>query len=176
MEEQIKAAVRRSLDELREMQAKFDALVDDLPKEAKEIRDRAEAALKAIRTKLDEALQKAGENTQEAQLQAHLGLMEAHDRLDGSRRLIDDHLRQLSERSKTAFDEAELKRHLAMMEAQDFWETRGKHFAAEFERSRDMMMSFTTRAVSDLQVTFENWNELFTGKGRAGRSDKPSDT
>ena len=165
MEEQIKAAVKKSLDELRQMQDKLDGLVDDLPEEVTELRQRTEKSLKNIGEKLQEAMRQADDSTQEAQLQAHLGLMEAQDRLGASRGIVDDHLRQLGERSRTLLDEAELKRHLAMMEAQDFWETRGKHLAAEFEKSTETMMSLATRAASDLQVTFKNWNELFAGGG-----------
>ena len=170
MEEQIKAAVRKSLDELKDMQAKLDGLVDDLPEEVKEVRERTERSLKNIGEKLKEAMRQADDSSQEAQMQAHLGLMEAQDRLGASRGIVDDHLRQLGERSRTLLDEAELKRHLAMMEAQDFWETRGRHLADEFRKSTDSMMSLATRAASDLEVTFKNWNELFTGRS-GGRKD-----
>jgi len=144
VEEQIKAAVSKSLDELKNMQAKLDDLIDELPKETEEIRQRAEHSLSQIGEKLQESLKQADEHTQEAQLQAHLGLMEAHDRLDASRKVVDD--------------------YLAMMEAQDFWETRGKQIAEEFEKSSEMMLSFATRAMSDMQVTLKNWNELFNRK------------
>ena len=174
MEAQIKAAIQSSLKEIEEVQRKFDEMVDATaghwPEQTAAVRERTRETLAKIRTKLDESMRQAGEEAQDAQVQAHLGLMEAQDRLEASRQLMDGYLDQWRDRSKTAMDEAQVKAHLATMEAQDFWERRGQHLVEEFRQSSKSMQSLATMAVGELHEQFGRWNAVFTGMaaGAAG--------
>ncbi len=179
MEEQIKAAIRSSMKEIEDVQRKFDAMVDataeQWPEQTAAVRERTRDTLSKIRTKLDESMRQAGEEAQEAQLQAHLGLMEAQDRLEASRKLVDGYLEQWKDRSKTTMDEAQVKAHLATMEAQDFWERRGQHLAAEFRQSGKSMQSLAAMAASELQEQFGRWNAMFTGMATDAKRDTKPD-
>lgn len=166
MEEQIRNAIHKAMQEISDMQGKLEELVDELPKEAENIRARAMESMVKIREQLDTALKRGESQAKEAQLQAHLGLMEAHDKLDASRTVMNEYLTQAMSRSKTLIDEAELKRHLATMEAQDFWESRGKHLSEQFQQSQDFMMDMTNRAAADLQSQFKQWNAFFQKSGQ----------
>ena len=163
MEEQIRSAIRASMKEIEEVQRKFDEMVDELPEQTAQVRARTRDTLGKIRAKLDEAMKEAAEDGQEAQVQAHLGLMEAQDRLEASRKVVDDYLDRWRDRSKTMMDEVELKAHLATMEAHDFWERRGQHLVEEFRQSQKSMQSLARMAADELQEQFGRWNALFTG-------------
>ena len=180
MEEQIRSAIRASMKEIEEVQRKFDEIVDELPEQTAGVRARTRDTLAKIRTRLDEAMREAGEDGQEAQVQAHLGLMEAQDRLEASKKVVDEYLDQWRDRSKTMMDEAQLKAHLATMEAQDFWERRGQHLVEEFRQSQKSMQTLATMAVNELQEQFGRWNALFTGaaapsSGGASKDDAKKD-
>ena len=175
MEEQIKSAIRASMKEIEEVQRKFDEMVDELPEQSAAVRERTRESLTRIRTRLDEAMKEAGDDAQEAQVQAHLGLMEAQDRLEASKKVMDDYLGQWKDRSKTMMDEAQLKAHLATMEAQDFWERRGQHLVEEFRQSSKSMQSLAAMAVDELQEQFGRWNAMFTGAVAGARAADDGD-
>jgi gas vesicle protein len=171
MDDKIKAAIQQSMKEIEEIQGNFDKLVEDLPEHTKVVRERTAATLKTIRTKLDEAMKEAGDEAQEAQVQAHLGVMEAQDRLEASRKVVDDYLGQWQDKSKSYMDEATLKAHLATMEAQDFWDRRGKHLMEEFKQSQKSMQSLATMAVSEMQEQFGRWNTIFNDIQKSATKD-----
>lgn len=163
MEKQLRDAMKQAMESLEEMQDKFEDIIEDLPEEAEEMRQRTEKSFKRIGALLKDSADKAETGTREAQLQAHLGLMEAHDKLDASRVVMNDQMSQVLDKTKSMLGEAELQRHLAVMEAEDFWEKRGKHIAEEFEKSQDAMMSMATRAADEMQEQFKRWSGLFGG-------------
>lgn len=172
VEDKIKAAIKDSMKEIEKVQKQFDELVDDLPEHAKTVKNLTQETLKKIRARLDESMKEAQDDASEAQVQAHLGLMEAQDRLEASRKVIDEHLSQWQDKSRTAMDEMQLKAHLATMEAQDFWERRGQHLAEEFRQSQKSMQSLAAMAVKELQEQFGRWNAVFSGA--ASSTDEPS--
>jgi len=120
--------------------------------------------MKKIREQLDTAADKAEVGAEEAQLQAHLGLMEAKDRIEATRPVVEEYLKEAAEKSKTVMDEAELKAKLAAMEAEDFWERRGKDMSEEFKESAEKMASIAQEAATDLQSRLERWVKTFESK------------
>lgn len=163
MEKKIRDAVDRSLEELKSIQDKMEGFIDDLPDDGQEIKKTTKKALGQINELLSTAMRKGADQADEAQLQAHLGLMEAQEKLEASRAVVDDYVARATEESKQFLDEAELKRHLAIMEAQDFWEKRGANLAEEFRASAATMQSFAEKAMGDMQKAFETWNGKFKG-------------
>jgi len=164
MEESIKEAIktaRQSLDKLDEL---FESLLDDLPEQAQDAQKRSRVVMRTIRDELDKAANKAEVGAEEAELQAHLGLMEAKERIEATRPVIEEYLKDAAEKSKTIMDEAELKAKLAAMEATDFWETSGKDMSEEFRKSAEQMASVAADAATDLQSRLERWVKTFEQK------------
>ena len=168
MEEQIRSAIRASMKEIEEVQKRFDEMVDELPEQTAAVRERTRDTLAKIRAKLDESMREAGDDAQEAQVQAHLGLMEAQDRLEASRKVMDEYLDRFRDRSKTVMDETQLRAHLATMEAHDFWERRGQHLVEEFRQSTKSMQSLAAMAAGEIQEQFGRWNRMFAAAAGAG--------
>ena len=161
MDKKIRDAIDRSLEELKDIQDKVDDFIDDLPDDIHDIKGTTKNALRQINELLNKAVDQAGDQAEEAQLQAHLGLMEAQDKLESSKVVVDDYVARVSKESRQLLDEVELKKHLAMMEAKDFWEKRGPELTEEFRQSASDMQNLAEKAVDDLQTAFSRWNEQF---------------
>ena len=161
MEDKIKSVVKNSLKEMRDMQAKVDDLMDNAPDDIKELREAIDKSLTNISEKLNNALAKGEELSEEAKLEANLGLMEAKEKLESSQKVLDNYIDRLSDQSKTAMDEFELKAHLAKMDAEDFWEQRGPELTKEFNSSKQKMQELTEKAADEFQAQFKKWNSLF---------------
>ena len=161
MDPKIRDAIDRSLEQLKQVQGKVDEFIDDLPDDTSEIKNTAKSALSQISELLSTSMKQAGETAEEAQLQAHLGLMEAQDKLDASRDVVDDFIARGSRESKKLLDELELKQKLAMMEAMDFWEQRGPELTEEFKASTSNMQSIVEKAAVEMQNAFTQWNDTF---------------
>ncbi len=162
MSNSIKDAIDKSLKELESIQAKVDDFIEDLPDDTHEIKATAKRTLSQINELLNKAMSQAGEKADEAQLQAHLGVMEAQEKLEASKVVVDDYMARTGEESKKLLDEAQLKQKLAMMEARDFWETKGKKMAEEFQESAESLQSVAENAVGDLQAMFAQFNDIFS--------------
>ncbi|MFK7861129.1 MAG: hypothetical protein AB8B64_20095 [Granulosicoccus sp.] len=162
MDSKIKEAIDKSLEQLEAIQGKVDDFIDDFPDDTQEIKATAKKTLKQINSLLNKAVEHAGSSAEEAQLQAHLGVMEAQEKLEASKAVVDDYISRGSEESKRLLDEAQLKQNLAMMEARDFWEERGSKMAEEFKESAAGMQSAAEKAVDDLQNMFSQFNDIFT--------------
>lgn len=162
MEDQIKAAMKASLQGIKEMQDKMDDWVEGMPEETQEIREKIDASIKTIKEKLDESLKHGEKQSEEGQLQAHLGLMEAQDKLAASQKVIDSYLDQAADRSKVVMEKLELQANLAKMEVEDFWEERGPELTAEFHKSQEKMLKVAGDAAEEIQDQFKKWSNLFT--------------
>ena len=166
MDSKIKEAIDKSLKELDGIQAKVDKFIDDLPDDTNDIKTTAKKTLGQINQLLNKAMKQAGESADEAQLQAHLGVMEAQEKLKASKEVVDDYMARSGDESKKLLDEIQLKQRLAMMEARDFWEQRGSKMAEEFKESAASLQSVAENGVSELQKVFSQFNDIFTQAGK----------
>lgn len=164
MENSIRDAINRSLAELKNVQGRVEDFIDELPEETEEIKKTTKSVLEQLSGVLSKAVEQAGDKAEEAQLQAHLGVMEAKDKLQASKVVLDDVLGQSAETSEKFLDEAELKKHLAMMEAKEFWEERGSKLAAEFQASASTMKDAAEKAASEFSGVLNELNEQFKSR------------
>lgn len=164
MEDKIKNVIKRSLKELDDLEDKLEDWVDDLPDDTDEIRAGMKKAMKSMHTKLTESVGHGGKLSDEAELQAHLGLMEARDKLDTSKDVVDNYLESAAEKSKTLMGEVELKSKLAKMEAEDFWEERGPQLKEDFKQSSESMLKVAESAADEIQKTLGKWNEIIKAR------------
>jgi hypothetical protein len=94
--------------------------------------------------------------TDEARLQAHLAIMDAHDQwsyLSGPVTELAQHARQ---KGKTGLQHAELQAHLAKMEARDFMNEQGGPIRQEFEHAKEKLEQTSLKAVEELGKNLEN--------------------
>jgi len=160
MDDKLKDAIKRSLKELDNLEDKLENWVDDLPDDTEDLRARMKSAMKKIHTKLTESVGHGGKLSDEAELQAHLGLMEAQDKLNASKDVVDNYLESATEKSKKLMAELELKSSLAKMEAEDFWEERGPKLKEDFKQSSESMVKVAESTADEIQKQLSKWNEL----------------
>jgi len=163
LDDKIKDTIKRSIKELDELGSKFDHWVDDLPDDTVELRATMKSAMQKMHSTLTDAVGQGGKLSEEAELQAHLGLMEARDKLDASKDVVDNYLESAAEQSKTLMDQVELKSKLAKMEAEDFWDERGPAIKAEFKESSESMLKVAEATADEIQKQLSKWNALLTG-------------
>jgi len=164
MEDKLKNIIKQSMSELEKLEDKFEDWVDDLPEDTDEVRSAMKKVMKTVNGKLSESIGHGGKLSEEAELQAHLGLMEARDKLDTSKDVFDNYLESATEKSKTLMGEVELKAKLAAMEAEDFWEERGPGIKEEFKKSSETMTELAQTTASEIQKQVSRWNELLNKK------------
>jgi len=164
MDDKLKDAIKASMKELDKLEDKLENWADDLPDDTDELRARLKGAMTKIKGKLSESVGQGGKLSEEAELQAHLGLAEARDKLDASKDIVDNYLESATTKSKTLMGEVELKAKLAKMEAEDFWEERGPSLKEELKQSSDSMMKLAESTADDIQKQLSKWNDLFKGQ------------
>lgn len=172
MESKIKDTISRSIDELKNLEDRLDDLLDELPDDVEDVSDSVRRTLKStlqtIGNKLDGSMSQVVESgerlSEEAELQAHLGLMEAQDKLASSKKVFEHYLNDAEDSSRTLLDELELKAHLARMEATDFWEERGPELSDEFAKSAEKMAKVAGSAAEEIQQQFSKWNAVFSNR------------
>lgn len=160
MDDKLKNAIKRSLKELDDLEDKLEDWVDDLPDDTDEIRASMKNAMKKMHAKLTESVGHGGKLSDEAELQAHLGLMEARDKLDASKDVVDNYLESATEKSVTLMEQIQLKSKLAQMEAEDFWEERGPKLQEEFKQSSETMLKVAESTADEIQKQLSKWNSL----------------
>lgn len=175
MEPNFKEALDKSLEELKSIQDKVDEFIDDFPDDTHDIKATAKRALGQVNSLLNKAVEQAGVQAEEAQLQAHLGLKEAQEKLESSRVVVDDYMARTGEVSKKLLDEVELKQHLAMMEAKDFWEQRGSKMAEEFKESAVDMQAVAEQAMEGFQEAMGKWSDIFNELSKDASGNKNKD-
>ncbi len=164
MDDKLKDAIKRSLKELDDLEDKLEDWVDDLPDDTDEIRASMKSAMKKMHAKLTDSVGHGGKLSDEAELQAHLGLMEARDKLDASKDVVDNYLESAAEKSTTLMEELQLKSKLAQMEAEDFWEERGPKLQEEFKQSSETMLKMAESTADEIQKQLSKWNSLIKNK------------
>jgi len=122
------------------------------------------SVMKKMHGKLTESVGHGGKLSEEAELQAHLGLMEARDKLDTSKEVFDNYLESATEQSKALMGQIELKSKLAKMEAEDFWEERGPAIKEEFKQSSESMLKVAETTADEIQKQLSKWNALLSQK------------
>ncbi len=160
MDDKIKAAIKSSLKELDKLEDVLEDWVDDLPDDTDELRAAMKSAMKKMHAKLSDSVGHGGKLSDEAELQAHLGLMEARDKMDASKEVVDNYLESAAEQSKTLMGQAELKAKLVQMEAEDFWQERGPKLQEEFKQSGETMLKLAETTADEIQKQLGKWNEL----------------
>ncbi len=160
MDDKIKSAIKSSLKELDKLEDVLEDWVDDLPDDTDELRAAMKSAMKKMHAKLSDSIGHGGKLSDEAELQAHLGLMEARDKMDASKEVVDNYLESAAEQSKTLMGQAELKAKLAQMEAEDFWQERGPKLQEEFKQSGETMLKLAETTADEIQKQLGKWNEL----------------
>lgn len=164
MESKFKHILKETSDSIDDLEKKIDDLREDFAEESAELWVDVKRNLSAVSGKLKTAVDDLDAKTDEAELQAHLGTMEAHDRLDSIKETLEKFTQDVSSKAKTGIDTVELRAHLAKMEARDFWAENGETISQDFAESSDKVKKLTLEAASEIKDYFAGLARTLSGK------------
>lgn len=124
-----------------------DLLDEDVDPELEKLWGRLEAATQAV-----------GGTADDAELRAHLLLMEARDRWEtlssGVRHVVED-IKHRGKRTREKLDMARVKAHLAKLDAEDEVEDRRKTLQEKLKQARDVVLQESAGMLDDLAASIE---------------------
>lgn len=164
MKNEFQKVLKETSEIIDQLEDKIEGFTDDFTEDAGELWTDVKKNLTAVSEKLKTAAKDVENKGDEAQLQAHLGTMEAHDRFSGIKDTVDKFTQEVSAKAKTGLDTVELRAHLAKMEAKDFWQDNGETITQEFTESSDKVKKLTLDAASEIKEYFEKMATLLNKK------------
>lgn len=164
MNKEYKKILEQSSDAIEKLQEKVEGLAGDLSDEASVLWQDMKKNFSGVSGKLKNASKYLDKKSDEANLQAHLGAMEAHDTIDQIKESIEEFTTKVSSKAQTELDIAALRTHLAKKEAEDFWEKKGKKITKEFGESSDKVQELAVEAASEIKNFFEKLTDSFSKK------------
>lgn len=164
MNKELKEILEKSSIALEKLQDKVEDLTEDFADDTKDIWIDMKKNFSRVNEKLKTATKDLDKKSDEANLQAHLGAMEAHDKMSNIKESVEAFTKNISETAETKLDTVALRAHLAKMEAEDFWEKKGKTISSEFSESREKVQNLTLEAVGEIKDYFEKLTETLSKK------------
>lgn len=164
MNKELKEMLEKSSIALEKLQDKVEDFTEDFADDATELWADMKKNFSGVNEKLKTATKDLDKKSDEANLQAHLGAMEAHDKINNIKESVDEFAKQVSSSAETKLDTAALRAHLAKMEAEDFWDKKGKTITDDFSESREKVQKLTVDAVGEIKDYFEKLTETLTKK------------
>jgi len=154
MEDKFKKVLTETSEIIDKLEDKIEDFTDDFSEDTSELWADVKRNLTEVSGKLKTASKDLEGKSDEAQLQAHLGTMEAHDRFSGIKDTVDKFTQEVSAKTKTGLDTVELKAHLVKMEAKDYWQENGDTITQEFKESSEKVKGLTLEAASEIKDYF----------------------
>lgn len=164
MEKEFKEILEKTSDTIEKLEFKIEEHADDLTDDAMELWGDFKKNFSTVNEQLKTAAKDLEEKSDEAQLQAHLGTMEAHDRINNIKESVEEFTQKVSAKTQSELDTVALRAHLAKMEAEDFWEKKGKKISEDFNESGDKVKELTLEAASEIKAFFEKVSKEFNSR------------
>ncbi|RRS32644.1 MAG: hypothetical protein P794_00870 [Epsilonproteobacteria bacterium (ex Lamellibrachia satsuma)] len=157
MEKEFKELIEASKESLEKAEEKIDALSKDFTEDANEFWSELKQRFTKIKDKLEDAYK---EFNDEADLQAHLSMMEARDRLEIVRDSAENFIFHVSRKAEKELDISELRAHLAKMEAEDKWEETKKEVSHQYAVSKADVELLAKKAGKEINEIFLKLTEI----------------
>ncbi|MCH9813012.1 MAG: hypothetical protein K0U47_03610 [Epsilonproteobacteria bacterium] len=164
MDKEFKALLETSSKAIEKLQDKVEEFTEEFSGDASALWDDMKTNFSTANEKLKTAAKDLDQKSDEANLQAHLGTMEAHARLENIKDTISDFTEKVSAKAHTELDTAALRAHLAKMEAEDFWDKKGQTITDDFNESKDKVQKLAMDAASEIKDYFEKLTETLSKK------------
>ena len=164
MNKELKEMLEKSSVAIEKLQDTVENLTENLADDATDIWKDMKNNFTSVNEKLKTATKDLDKKGDEANLQAHLGAMEASDKINNIKESVEEFTKNISTSAETKLDTVALRAHLAKMEAENFWEKKGKTLTSDFNESREKIQKLTVDAVGEIKDYFEKLTETLTKK------------
>jgi len=165
MENEFKRVLEKTSEAIEKLEDRIEDFTEDFTEDSVGLWDDLKKHFSVVNQKIKQASKDIEQKSDEAQLQAHLGTMEAHDKLDGIKDTIEEFTQKVSAKAQTDLDTVSLRAHLAKMEADDFWEDKGNKITQDFNNSSDKVKKLTLEAASEIKNYFEKLADTISKNG-----------
>lgn len=164
MNKEFKEMLEKSSKAIEKLQDTVEDLTEGLADDASDLWKDMKKNFAGVNEKLKTATKDLDKKSDEANLQAHLGAMEAHDKINNIKDSIEEFTEKISSSAETKLDTAALRAHLAKMEAEDFWEKKGKTISSDFNESSEKVQKLAVDAVEEIKDYFEKLTTTLSKK------------
>ncbi len=157
MEKELKELIEESKRSLEKAEEKIDELSEDFTEEASEFWDDLKKHFAVVNNKMKNAY----DNFEaEAELQGHLGMMEAREKLEQVKESAEKFAFQASKKTQEELDITTLKASLAKMEGEDLWEEKSKEFSHLYGTSKVEVEKLSKKAGKEINDIFLKLTEI----------------
>ncbi|HEY9189801.1 MAG TPA: hypothetical protein VIM88_02950 [Sulfurovum sp.] len=157
MKKEFKALISESQKSLEKAEEKIESFSEDLSEDATVFWLDLKKRLSRVKGKLEDAYDHFEE---EAELKAHLGVMEARDQIEKLKGTMDNFTHKVSNGLQEELDIAALRAHLAKMESEDLWSEKQKDLTQMYDRSKDEVQKLAKRSLEEMNQLFLKLTEL----------------
>jgi hypothetical protein len=162
MIDELKDAIEKSHQRLAYLMDKIEDEVESLADDSVELWQEAKPKLQAMQESMAEAEHSLQVKTEEARLQAHLAIMDAHDQWSYLSKPVAELAKHARQKGQTGLQHAELQANLAKMEARDFVNEKRGPISKEFEQAREKLEQTSLKALEELAKSLENVGSAWT--------------
>ena len=157
MEKEFKELIEESKRSLEKAEKKIDELSEDFTEEASEFWDDLKKHFAVVNDKMKSAY----DNFEaDAELQGHLGMMEAREKLEQVKESAEKFAFQASKKTQEELDIAALKASLAKMESEDLWEEKSKELSHLYATSKVEAEKVAKKAGREINDIFVKLTEI----------------
>ena len=155
MFDQLKIVVEKSRHHLEDIVDKIEDQSEDLSEDAMELWQEAKPKLRALKESLVTAEQSLHTQTDEARLQTHLAIMDAHDQWSYLSQIVTELAHHTQQKGQIELQRAELQAHLAKMDTRDFVNEKGEQIKRDFKQVGKTLEQASHKAVNELEKSLD---------------------
>ena len=156
MLEKFKSELEETRVFLEDVVEKIEDQAEDITDDSQALWQKTKAKINEVKVKLAGASKKLHENTDEARLQAHLAVMEAHDQWSVLQHNVTAFNHQLENKTKPIIDHAQIQAHLAKLEATDFMAGPGQELVKQFAVSKEKVEKASLKAIQSIKEYYRS--------------------
>ena len=157
MKKEFADLITESKRSLEKVEDKIESFSEDFTEETAVLWLKLKKRLSGIKSKLEDAYDHFED---EAELKAHLGVMEAREQIENLRDTMDNFTHKVSNNLQGELDTAALRAHLAKMESEDLWSERQKELTVMYDRSKDEVEKLAKRSLEEMNQLFLKLTEV----------------
>lgn len=157
MKKEFKELITESKRSLEKAEEKIESLSEDLSEEASEFWSDLKTRLSSVKSKLKDSY---GHFEDEAELKAHLSIMNARDQIENLKEGVDEFTHKVSNNLQKELNTASLRAHLAKMESEDLWTEKEKNFTHMYNKSKIEVEKLAKRSLEEINQVFVKLTEI----------------
>ena len=157
MKKEFKELITESKESLKKIEDKIESLSEDFSEEINEFWSDLKKHLSGVEDKLEESYDHLED---QAELKAHLGIMEAHDMTENMKEATQEFTYLISNHVQEEVDMTLLQVHLAKMEGESLWNEKEKILSDMYKDSKSEAEKLAKKSLEEINHIFFKLTEI----------------